>query len=253
MRPSGTSAAGWQGTQPAYCLRGPRPARQLAVQPLLAPQLQHATGCLPERQNLQQASSALGTVSSGAQSRLLRQPAAPTELRPTVLQDHPGNGSGTPAPPRHSARRRGRLRVAVDVDEGVVPAPPSSAAGRRRSQGDSRISATQYWGASSTASISLRSRSTAWNLTSATMRCTSSQRSGPCLPLRADLSVQIQGLTCTHPLQIWNCSKDESNRIVHQFFKSHHFAVGILPIPGALPCRFPGAAHILRLPASSQP
>ena len=34
------------------------------------------------------------------------------------------------------------------------------------------------------------------------------------------------------PPQIWRCSKDESNTIVHHFFKSHHFAVGILPIPG---------------------
>lgn len=149
--PSGTAAAGWQRTQAACCLRGLRPARQLAVQPVLAPQLQHAAGCLPERQNLQQASSALGTVSSGAQSRLLRQPAAPAELRPTFLQDHTGNGAGTPAPPRHSARRRGRLRVAVDVDEGVVPAHPSCAAGRRRAQDSSQAFAMQYWGASCTA------------------------------------------------------------------------------------------------------
>ncbi|KAK9829911.1 hypothetical protein WJX72_008609 [[Myrmecia] bisecta] len=34
--------------------------------------------------------------------------------------------------------------------------------------------------------------------------------------------------------KVWQCSQDESNHIVHEFFKSHHFAVGILPIPGAL-------------------
>ncbi|KAK9901259.1 hypothetical protein WJX75_002903 [Coccomyxa subellipsoidea] len=34
--------------------------------------------------------------------------------------------------------------------------------------------------------------------------------------------------------KIWNCSTDESNHIVHDFFKSRHFAAGILPIPGAL-------------------
>ena len=33
-------------------------------------------------------------------------------------------------------------------------------------------------------------------------------------------------------LQIWKCSADESNHIVHEFFKSRHFAAGILPIPG---------------------
>ena len=149
VRPNGTAAPGWQMTQPACCFRALRPARQLAVQPVLAPQLQHAAGCLPERQNLQQASSALGTVSSGAQSRLLRQPAAPVELRP--LQDHSGNGAGTPAPPRHSARRRKRLRVAVDVDEGVVQRTQTvwlGDGGRRLAH---KIFATQSWGASSTA------------------------------------------------------------------------------------------------------
>lgn len=33
---------------------------------------------------------------------------------------------------------------------------------------------------------------------------------------------------------VWKCSQDESNHIVHEFFKSHHFAKGIPPIPGAL-------------------
>ena len=33
-------------------------------------------------------------------------------------------------------------------------------------------------------------------------------------------------------VQIWNCSTDESNHRVHDFFKSQHFAAGILPIPG---------------------
>ncbi|KAK9791360.1 hypothetical protein WJX73_008658 [Symbiochloris irregularis] len=34
--------------------------------------------------------------------------------------------------------------------------------------------------------------------------------------------------------KIWKTTQDESNTIVHQFFKSRHFAFGILPIPGAL-------------------
>lgn len=34
--------------------------------------------------------------------------------------------------------------------------------------------------------------------------------------------------------KIWGCTKDESNHIVHEFFKSSHFAVGVLPMPGAL-------------------
>ena len=53
--------------------------------------------------------------------------------------------------------------------------------------------------------------------------------------------------------QIWNCSKDESNRIVHQFFKSHHFAVGILPIPGALRCCCSLAAHGCACPPDRSP
>ena len=121
VRPLGqTTAEAWQGAQASCCSRGLRPARQLALPQVLAPQLQCAAGRLPERQTVQQASSALGTVSSGAESRLLRHSEAPAELRPAYLQDHSGNGAGTPAPLRHSARRRVRLRVAVDVDEGVV-------------------------------------------------------------------------------------------------------------------------------------
>eukprot|EP00891_Asterochloris_glomerata_P006050 jgi/Astpho2/6050/Aster-04003 len=34
--------------------------------------------------------------------------------------------------------------------------------------------------------------------------------------------------------KVWGCSQEESNHIVHEFFKSHHFAVGVLPIPGAM-------------------
>lgn len=32
---------------------------------------------------------------------------------------------------------------------------------------------------------------------------------------------------------VWGCSLDEANHRVHDFFESRHFAVGILPIPGA--------------------
>ena len=44
-------------------------------------------------------------------------------------------------------------------------------------------------------------------------------------------------------LQIWKCTTDESNRIVHDFFESQHFAAGILPIPGksASPGRLTGS------------
>ncbi|QDZ23033.1 haloacid dehalogenase-like hydrolase [Chloropicon primus] len=34
--------------------------------------------------------------------------------------------------------------------------------------------------------------------------------------------------------KIWDCSPDDSNDIVHQFFDSHHFRDGIVPVPGAL-------------------
>ncbi|KAL3162241.1 hypothetical protein ABBQ32_009940 [Trebouxia sp. C0010 RCD-2024] len=34
--------------------------------------------------------------------------------------------------------------------------------------------------------------------------------------------------------KIWGCSRDEANHVVHEFFKSQHFAVGVLPMPGAL-------------------
>ncbi|CAG9464306.1 unnamed protein product [Pedinophyceae sp. YPF-701] len=33
---------------------------------------------------------------------------------------------------------------------------------------------------------------------------------------------------------VWGCSQDESNHIVHSFFDSPHFAEGIPPMPGAL-------------------
>ena len=41
-------------------------------------------------------------------------------------------------------------------------------------------------------------------------------------------------LSCQHHLctQIWGCSRDEANHVVHEFFKSQHFAVGVLPMPG---------------------
>lgn len=38
-------------------------------------------------------------------------------------------------------------------------------------------------------------------------------------------------LLALHP-QIWNCSQDQSNHIVHEFFKSDHFNDGIPVIPG---------------------
>ena len=34
--------------------------------------------------------------------------------------------------------------------------------------------------------------------------------------------------------KVWNCSPEASNDIVHQFFESHHFRDGIVPVPGAL-------------------
>ena len=33
--------------------------------------------------------------------------------------------------------------------------------------------------------------------------------------------------------KIWNCTQEESNHIVHEFFKSKHFKEGIPTIPGA--------------------
>lgn len=33
--------------------------------------------------------------------------------------------------------------------------------------------------------------------------------------------------------KVWQCCQDESNRKVHEFFESHHFAAGIEVIPGA--------------------
>ena len=32
---------------------------------------------------------------------------------------------------------------------------------------------------------------------------------------------------------MWGCSQEESNRRVHEFFESDHFAKGIPPLPGA--------------------
>ena len=32
---------------------------------------------------------------------------------------------------------------------------------------------------------------------------------------------------------MWKCSQEESNRRVHEFFESEHFATGIPPVPGA--------------------
>lgn len=37
------------------------------------------------------------------------------------------------------------------------------------------------------------------------------------------------------PTQIWRCSQDHSNNLVHEFFESHHFAAGIQVIPGTRP------------------
>ena len=34
--------------------------------------------------------------------------------------------------------------------------------------------------------------------------------------------------------QVWKCSQEKSNEIVHSFFLSPHFAHGVLPIAGAL-------------------
>jgi hypothetical protein len=43
--------------------------------------------------------------------------------------------------------------------------------------------------------------------------------------------------------QIWKCSQDQSNHIVHEFFKSDHFNDGIPVIPGACVSRgAPGGA-----------
>ena len=32
---------------------------------------------------------------------------------------------------------------------------------------------------------------------------------------------------------MWQCSQEDSNHLVHEFFKSRHFAAGIEVIPGA--------------------
>jgi hypothetical protein len=38
------------------------------------------------------------------------------------------------------------------------------------------------------------------------------------------------------PPQIWGCSQDQSNHIVHEFFESDHFNDGIPIIPGVRLC-----------------
>ena len=47
----------------------------------------------------------------------------------------------------------------------------------------------------------------------------------------------LMGSALTTPpmVKIWGCSRDEANEVVHEFFKSCHFAVGVLPMPGD-PC-----------------
>ena len=37
-------------------------------------------------------------------------------------------------------------------------------------------------------------------------------------------------------MQIWGCTRDEANHVVHEFFKSPHFAFGVLPMPGMRAC-----------------
>lgn len=54
-------------------------------------------------------------------------------------------------------------------------------------------------------------------------RSSSSSRRRPVLNLR------VLRVRC---VQIWNCSQDQSNHIVHEFFKSDHFNDGIPIIPG---------------------
>ena len=49
----------------------------------------------------------------------------------------------------------------------------------------------------------------------------------------ASLALTQRGLnTSRMSAQIWGCSRDEANHVVHEFFKSQHFAVGVLPMPG---------------------
>lgn len=44
-------------------------------------------------------------------------------------------------------------------------------------------------------------------------------------------------------LQIWNCSQDQSNHIVHEFFKSDHFNDGIPIIPGGFATPLPPSIY----------
>ena len=53
-------------------------------------------------------------------------------------------------------------------------------------------------------------------------------------------------------MQIWKCTTDESNRIVHDFFESQHFAAGILPIPGKS-LIVPGCLKSINRAALSEP
>lgn len=91
------------------------------MQRVAAPHLLLVAGCLPERQTLRPAGSVLGPVSNCVENGLLRRPTPPAELHPPplFLQDEAGRGDGTVSQSRRSVRRRARLRVAVDVDEGA--------------------------------------------------------------------------------------------------------------------------------------
>ncbi len=75
---------------------------------------------LPERQTLRPAGSVLGPVSNCMENELLGRTAASAELQPPIpfMQDEVGRGDGTVSQVRRGVRRRARLRVAVDVDEG---------------------------------------------------------------------------------------------------------------------------------------
>jgi len=48
-----------------------------------------------------------------------------------------------------------------------------------------------------------------------------------------DLEYDISDYAQYDFASVWGCSLDEANHRVHDFFESRHFAVGILPIPGA--------------------
>lgn len=49
--------------------------------------------------------------------------------------------------------------------------------------------------------------------------------------------------SCHMLLQIWNCSQDQSNHIVHEFFKSDHFNDGIPIIPGGCATPLPPSIY----------